>query len=396
MEVVKLPNARGGRTAFLKVVGAVGAALLLASCTIGTNDEAQEQQQEVEKQHPPVVSVKDDAEDVSPIKPVEVKSEGDGLEKVTMTNEEGKKVKGKMSGDDESWSTDEVLGYGRTYTIEAKDKNGKTTKSSFTTIAPAYTAYGALSPIEGSEVGVGQTIAVRFPYAIEDRKAAQDAVTVSAEPAVEGAWYWLSPYEMRWRPENYWEPGTKVKVDAKLYGKNLGGGVYGEADNSTEFTIGNRVEAVADDNTKTMNVYNNGELVKSIPISMGSDQWPTPNGVYIIGDKNPTMIMDSETYGLAHSNGGYRLTVNYATQMSYSGIYVHAAPWSVWAQGSQNTSHGCINVTTEYAKWFQDYVKRGDIVTVKNTIGGVLNGADGLGDWNIDWGTWKKGNADQG
>ncbi|AZA11978.1 L,D-transpeptidase [Corynebacterium gerontici] len=369
--------------------------MLLASCTIGGGGSSDGQEQQAEEKNPPAVNVKDDADSVSPIKPVEVESKGDGLDEVTMTNEEGNEVDGKMADDGKSWTNDEVLGYGRTYTIVAKDKNGETTKSSFTTLAPDYTAYGALSPAENAEVGVGQTIAVRFPYAIEDRKAAQDAVKVKTEPAVEGAWYWLSPYEMRWRPENYWEPGTKVKVNADLYGKDLGGGVYGEADNSTEFTIGDRVEAVADDNTKTMTVYNNGEVVKSMPISMGSNQWPTPNGVYIIGDKNPSMIMDSETYGLSHENGGYRLTVNYATQMSYSGIYVHAAPWSVWAQGSQNTSHGCINVTTEYAKWFQDYVKRGDIVTVKNTIGGVLDGADGLGDWNIDWETWKKGNADQ-
>lgn len=55
---------------------------------------------------------------------------------------------------------------------------------------------------------------------------------------------------------------------------------------------------------------------------------------------------------------------------------------------------GCINVSTENAKWFQDFVKRGDIVTVKNTIGGTLDGTDGLGDWNIPWETWKAGNVD--
>ena len=32
---------------------------------------------------------------------------------------------------------------------------------------------------------------------------------------------------------------------------------------------------------------------------------------------------------------------------------------------------------------------------VKNTIGGTLPGTDGLGDWNIPWETWKKGNADE-
>lgn len=87
--------------------------------------------------------------------------------------------------------------------------------------------------------------------------------------------------------------------------------------------------------------------------------------------------------------------MKFATQMSYSGIYVHAAPWSVAEQGNSNVSHGCINVTTEAAEWFQNTVKRGDIVTVKNTVGSTLSGYDGLGDWNIPWSVWKDGNADE-
>ena len=91
-------------------------------------------------------------------------------------------------------------------------------------------------------------------------------------------------------------------------------------------------------------------------------EFATPNGTYIIGDRNESMIMDSTTFGLGYEEGGYRTSVQYATQMSYSGIYVHAAPWSVGSQGNTNVSHGCINVSTENAQWFQETVKRGDIV----------------------------------
>ena len=34
------------------------------------------------------------------------------------------------------------------------------------------------------------------------------------------------------------------------------------------------------------------------------------------------------------------------------------------------------------------------IVDVTNTVGSVLPGTDGLGDWNIPWEQWKAGNAD--
>ena len=52
-------------------------------------------------------------------------------------------------------------------------------------------------------------------------------------------------------------------------------------------------------------------------------------------------------------------------------------------------------MTDEAAQWFQDQVKRGDPVIVRNTVGGTLSGWDGLGDWNIPWETWRKGNADE-
>jgi L,D-transpeptidase catalytic domain len=60
--------------------------------------------------------------------------------------------------------------------------------------------------------------------------------------------------------------------------------------------------------------------------------------------------------------------VNWATQISYSGIYVHSAPWSVGSQGYTNTSHGCLNVSPSNAVWFYDNTKRGDIVEVLNTL----------------------------
>ena len=251
-----------------------------------------------------------------------------------------------------------------------------------------------MSPIPDSVVGVGQVIGVRFGNYVTDRKAAEDAITVTTEPAVEGAFYWVNNQEVRWRPESYWEPGTAVTVDVDLYGRNLGGGVYGGEDASTNFTIGDRVITLVDNNSKMMSVFKNGEVLRRIPISMGTDgKWDTPKGVYVIGDEYPTLTMDSTTFGLALDAGGYKTDVQWATQMSYSGIYVHAAPWAVGALGSYNQSHGCINVTTTDAEWFQNTVKRGDVVRVSNTGGEVLSPLDGLGDWNMDWETWSAGNA---
>lgn len=377
----------GKLTAALAAAGVVS--LTLAGCTtdnVASKDDAPAQL---------VASVSDEQTDVSVEEPITVQvPEGGHLDKISLTNEEGTEVDGKYDAATRTWSTTEPLGYGKTYTLKAKSGESNLS-SSFTTVVPTTQTYGYVSPADGATVGIGQPIAVRFDEAIPDRKAAEEAIRVTTEPKVEGAFYWLNNQEVRWRPENYWEPGTKVNVKVDIYGEDLGQGYYGQEDNETSFTIGDKVVAIADDSTKTLTIEKNGEVINSMPISMGSNRYATPNGTYIIGEHREHMIMDSMSYGLAYNAGGYRTPVNYATQMSYSGIYVHGAPWSVWAQGSQNVSHGCINVTDANAKWFLENTKRGDIVIVKNTVGETLSGIDGLGDWNIPWETWKKGNADE-
>lgn len=342
-------------------------------------------------------SVKDGAVDVSVDQPVTVTAQGGVLGAVTMVNQAGTQVMGKLSADRVTWTTNEPLGYNKRYTLTAQSMglNGVITeKLSFKTQSPANLTMPYVLPNEGEVVGVGQPIAVRFDENISDRVAAERAIKVTTSPPVEGAFYWLNNREVRWRPQNFWASGTKVDVAVNTYGVDLGDGLFGQENSTTHFTIGDAVIATVDDNTKMIVVKRNGEVIKSIPTSMGKNSTPTNTGTYIVGDRYARLIMDSSTYGVpSNSPNGYRTEVDWATQMSYSGIYVHSAPWSVGAQGSSNTSHGCLNVSPTNAKWFYNNTKRGDIVEVLNTVGSPLPGTDGLGDWNIPWEQWKAGNA---
>ena len=221
-------------------------------------------------------------------------------------------------------------------------------------------------PHDGEVVGVGEPVAIRFDENIANRDAAEKAIVVTTDPPVEGAFYWLNKREVRWRPEHFWKPGTAVNVAVNTYGVDLGDGVFGEDNLRTHFTIGDEVIATADDTTKMVTVRVNGEVVKTMPTSMGKDSTPTASGIYIVGERFAHMIMDSSTYGVpVNSPNGYRTEVDFATQMSYSGVFVHSAPWSVGAQGHTNTSHGCLNVSPSNAQWFFDHTKRGDIVQVR-------------------------------
>ena len=344
-------------------------------------------------------TVSDGAVGVPVDQPVSVGVAGGVLGSVSMVDDAGEAVPGQLGPDGVTWSATEPLDYNQRYTlnISALGLGGTTTKTlAFQSHSPANLTMPYLSPIDGEVVGVGQTIAVRFDENIPDRIAAQKAITVTTSPAVEGGFYWVSNREVRWRPKEFWSPGTTVDVKVNTYGTDLGDGLYGQQNRAAQFTIGDRLIAVADDNTKQLTIRRNGEIVKTMPISMGKDSTPTPNGVYIIGDRYRQLIMDSSTYGVpSNSPNGYRLEVDWATQMSYSGVYVHSAPWSVGSQGSANVSHGCLNVSPANAQWFFDNTKRGDIVEVQGTVGSVLAGTEGLGDWNIPWTLWKAGNATQ-
>jgi lipoprotein-anchoring transpeptidase ErfK/SrfK len=226
----------------------------------------------------------------------------------------------------------------------------------------------SLEPADGETVGVAQPVIISFQAAIDDKKTAEKAIRITTEPEVKGHLYWVGQMQLRWKPDELWPANTAVTVEA------------GSA--TSKFTIGESWVATADDNTHTITVAVNGEVVRTMPTSMGSNDNPTPNGVYTVGERFADMYMDSSTYGVpVDSPGGYRTYVEYATRISNSGIFVHAAPWSVGQQGNTNVSHGCLNVSTEDGRWFFENAPTGAPVIVQNTIGGTIDPADGLTDF---------------
>ncbi|MEA3530115.1 L,D-transpeptidase [Nocardia implantans] len=222
---------------------------------------------------------------------------------------------------------------------------------------------------DGEVVGVAQPIIITFKEPVTDHATAEKAIKITSSKPAPGHFYWRGDKQVRWRPDEFWPDNTDVQVQA--------GGT------TSSFRIGDAFVTTADDTTHTITVTRNGEVVKEMPTSMGKPKHETPNGTYIVGEQLRKMTMDSSTYGVPVTDPeGYKLEVEYATRISNSGIFVHAAPWSVAQQGVSNASHGCLNVSTEDAKWFFENARRGDPVIVQNTQGGTLSASDGLGDWN--------------
>ncbi|PND54607.1 hypothetical protein CRM90_27060 [Mycobacterium sp. ENV421] len=352
------------------------------------------------------------AQNVEPAGVVKVSATGGRLRSVSLVNEAGRSVPGQMSADRTTWRPAVPLGYGRTYTLKAETRGveGPPAQgiSTFTTLAPRSQASVTLTSTSGAELrtdatyGVGIVVVAAFDRPIPDRAAAEGALTVATDPPVDGSWYWIDDRTAHWRPRQYYAPGTTVSVAANIYGAPLGNGVYGAADHAVSFRIGDSHIAIADDNTKQIQVFDNGELVRSMPTSMGKGGtrtiggttlafW-TQRGVYTVLDKSKSVVMDSSTYGLPVDSGGYRVTVDYAVRLSPNGIYLHQLDDTVWAQGNTDVSHGCLNLNADNARWFYDFARPGDVVEVRNTGGDPL--PLGLnGDWSVPWDEWLQGGA---
>jgi lipoprotein-anchoring transpeptidase ErfK/SrfK len=210
---------------------------------------------------------------------------------------------------------------------------------------------------------------------------------------VAGSWSWLSDRAVHYRPEQYWPARTHVTVDVDVYGLDVGAGVHGQASKHVEFDVGPKRVAVVDATELVLRLYVDDQLVKEMPTSLGKRGNPTPTGTYVVMQQSRNYTMRSASYGVPlDAPGGYETPVEYASRLSNSGIFVHAAPWSVGDQGRRNVSHGCLNVSTANAGWFYDNFGRGDVVEVANA-GPVLEVRDGFGDWNESWTDWQAGSA---
>ncbi|WIV52542.1 L,D-transpeptidase [Amycolatopsis nalaikhensis] len=335
-----------------------------------------------------------DAKDVAPGEPVSVTVADGKVGDVKLTGADGKVVAGKARADGSGWDSAEPLGYGKAYrlTATATGTDGKpvTSESSFTTVKPARQLGVSVNLVEGETVGVGLPLIFTFTGSVADKAAAEKALKVTAEPATEGAFRWSGDKQVTWRPKDYWKSGTKIKVEAAVYGKHLGKGSYGREDKTITGTVGDKLVAVADGGTHQMTVTINDKEVKTMPTSMGKPGHNTPQGTYTVMSEHTGYTMDSGTYGVPEdAPGGYRTFVQYAVRLSYSGIFYHSAPWSVRQQGRSNVSHGCLNLSTENTKWLMDTSKKGDIVTVQNSGGPKLEPTDGWSVWQLTWEEWR-------
>ncbi|MFJ7985451.1 Ig-like domain-containing protein [Streptomyces sp. NPDC096351] len=349
------------------------------------------------------VSAPGDGAKADPEKPLEVTAKGDDgrITDVTAVDAAGRHLAGELTADGRRWRSTAALAAGARYTVRVatEDEDGAPGARTFTfETAPAKRALTAAFGPETGTYGVGQPITAELSLAVKDRKAravVERALKVRSTPSVEGSWYWVDDKKLHFRPKEYWPAGARITVTGNLDGLKVGDKLYGGESKPLKLTIGDRIEAVADAGSHYMTVRRNGEVINTIPVTTGKPGFSTRNGIKVILGKEYYVRMRGTSIGIAEgSSESYDLPVYYATRVTWSGEYVHAAPWSVGSQGVANVSHGCVGMSTGNAAWFYETVRAGDIVRVVNSYGDTMDTfGNGFGDWNLPWEKWREGSA---
>jgi len=330
--------------------------------------------------------------------PIHVTAAGGQLVAVNVRDADGDKVMGELSADGTTWAAaDEGLDAGSKYriTATAKDANGLATteKSSFTTLTPALRAGAYLTPGDEWNVGVGMPVIVTLTRSVADsqRDDIEDAISVVSKPATKGAWRWFSDYQLQWRPADYWKTGTHVSVTADLDGVEFRKGVWGKGEQAAKFSIGSRMVSTVDMKRHKLTVRKNGKVLRVIPITTGKSGFETREGIKVIMGRETSRQMNSETTGIDKDNPEYyNVKVKWAMRLTYSGEFLHAAPWSVGSQGRANVSHGCTGMSTSNAQWLFNVSKVGDVVKY---VGGSrpMEWGNGYTAWNKTFKEWSTG-----
>ncbi|WP_328975937.1 L,D-transpeptidase [Streptomyces canus] len=346
-----------------------------------------------------------DGKKADPDKPLEVRAEDDDgrITDVTATDATGRYVAGELSADGSRWRSTSPLAANAHYTVRVsiEDEDGAPGRKilDFDTSKPlGKTRLKVTFGPKSGTYGVGQPVTAKLDRPVKDkaqRAVIERALRVDSAPAAQGAWHWVDDKELHYRPREYWPAHATIQVRSDLEGIKIGDRLWGGKSKPLKLTTGDRIIAVTDASSHSMKVYKNDEVIKELPVTTGKPGFDTRNGVKVVLGKEYFVRMRGTSIGIAEgSSESYDLPVYYATRVTWSGEYVHAAPWSVGSQGYANVSHGCTGMSTSNAEWFFNTVHEGDVVQVVNSDGNTMEPfGNGFGDWNLDWKKWRDGSA---
>lgn len=347
---------------------------------------------------PPTLEITPDDGAAGALISTEIGIETDGeVSSVVLATDGGDEVGGQLREDGTAWVPERPLDPETSYTavVTASGPGGEVSaETSFTTMAaPGARTGTGLYLFDEREYGVAMPVVVEFvqPVPEEARAEVQRRMFVTTDPPQPGVWSWVPDGRQAfYRAPEYWQPGTTLDVRIALDGHPTGNGLYGDVDRSATATIGRRLEMEVDNDTKQMSVFEDGELIREMPVSLGKPSTPSSYGHMVVMSKERETVFDTmEELG---PEEGYRIDIEYAMRLTWGGEYIHAAPWSEGDQGERNVSHGCVNLSMANAEWLFSVANIGDPVVVQGTERQLSHG-NGWTAWELSWDEFVAGSA---
>ncbi|MFF5443948.1 Ig-like domain-containing protein [Streptomyces sp. NPDC012888] len=347
---------------------------------------------------PMAISVNLTGQEVKAGEPVKVTIAEGKLAEVKVTDGKGGELVGQIAQDGKTWTSERNASPGAEYKVEAKNTDSQSAGTRFKTGAADKVNKVSIFPGKNSTVGVAQPVSLVFDNPVKNKAEVEKHLKVTTSNNTEGSWGWMTDYSGKdrvdWRPREYWKSGTDVKVQMDLNGVDSGqGGGYFVRDYNTEFRIGKDRRLLVDLDTKKMTVTEDGATVKTIPVSAGTPggQKASWSGKMALMSKEGTINMNSETVGLGDA---YDKMVDYSMRVTWSGMYIHAAPWNAGNFGRANASSGCVGMSDANAAALFSMAQIGDVVEVSGSGSkGDAKLGNGYTEWNLSWEQWKAKSA---
>ena len=345
---------------------------------------------------------------VPPAEPITVTVFHAELDEVALTGSDGSTIDGTIAEDKHSWTATDRPKYGVKYTLtgtaRATDGTRQPLTGTFTTIEPKDTMRAAVQIPNGQTVGIAAPIVITFAAAVANRAAAERNLHVTATDAkdqpidIEGSWGWMQDEDIQgngtkqsrahFRPKEFWPAGTKVHLEANLYGINYGDG-WGRENVVRDFAIGPALKVVAKVSSHRLLVVQDDNVIENFAVAYGvpasvDDGRTTVSGIHVITEKLDLKVMCNPKYGYC----GFK--AYWAVRMNNNGEFIHANQEVAdkGLLGKENVSHGCVNMSLKDAETFYKMVYYGVPVDVEDT-GVPMTQADYIWDWTVPYTQWK-------
>lgn len=380
---------RAATTTRLAAAAVIGTALLLAAACSGSGPVTAAKPKPTPKPSPVtrvIITPVNGSTGVKPSKGIVVTAVHGKLTNVSVRTT-GTQVTGTYRQGGTVWRSKWTLGTSQRFlvTATAQGPDGKTViaTSRFHTLSPKASFQTQIFEGSSQTYGVGMPIKLTFSEPITDKAAVEKALTLRTSKPVVGAWWWDGDQVLDFRPKRFWPIHTTVWFTGHLDGVEGAPGMYGIANLIQKFHVGDSLVAHVSTSLHRMKLFRNGKHIYTWPISSGKPGDDTPNGIFLTIDKgNPVEMKPADIK--PGQPGYYDVKVAWSVRFTWSGDYIHSAPWSVAEQGNTNVSHGCVNLGPSYAPIYYKMAVPGDPVFVS---GSPVHGKwdDGWTDWFLSW-----------